>query len=147
MTKKFYHYTECGLDDVFLLNGYSIDSDGVLFIKNIQGLHKAIAERLIFVPRKLKNKEVRFIRHYLDVSQKVFGEMLGVDYQSILRWETGKTKITKTAERFLRSIFYEYVNGNVRAVDIIDRLSDLDNNRQDTRIEFLHKLDKWETAA
>lgn len=148
MKKKPYHYVESGLDNVFLDNGYRIDKDGVLFVEDIHGLHKAIGETLVFLNRKLKGKEIRFIRHYLDLSQKAFGHMLGVDYQSVLRWESGKTKITKTAERLLRGVFYEYLNANKRAVDIIDMLSDLDNGRESKDLTLsLKRGDGWAMKA
>lgn len=144
---KEYRYKECGLDDVVLLNGYSFDEDGNLFIKDIHGLHKLIAETRVFSPKKLKGKEIRFMRHYLDWSQKTLGEALGVDYQSVHRWETGKTKITKTAETLLRGVLYEYLNGNARLIDLINKISDLDNNRSIEKIEFSHSRAGWEKAA
>jgi hypothetical protein len=48
--KKYYHYTECGLDNIYLLNGFKItktnDGDEELFIHDIYGLHKAISNIL-----------------------------------------------------------------------------------------------------
>lgn len=144
---RTYIYKECGLDDVVLLNGFTIDESGSLFINDIHGLHKVIVESRIFAPRKLKGKEIRFMRHYLDWSQKCLGEALGVDYQSVHRWETGKTKITKTADRLLRGLAYEYINGNARMIDLIRKISDLDNNRVTTKLELSHNKDGWAKAA
>lgn len=144
---KPYHYTESGLDNVYLVNGYDLDKDGTLFIEDIHGLHKFIAETLVYLPRKLKGKEIRYIRHYLDLSQKVFGDMIGVDYQTVLRWETGKNKIAKTADKFIRIILEDYINPNSRARDVIDRLSDIDNDRKEIRLELSHKRDRWKEVG
>ncbi|PZP57211.1 MAG: hypothetical protein DI586_01060 [Micavibrio aeruginosavorus] len=145
--KNYYHYKDSGLDNVFLANGFSIDEDGTVFIKDIHGLHKAIGEELIFLTRKLRGKEIRYIRHYLDLSQKALGELLGVDYQTVLRWETGKNKITKASEKFLKIIFYGYLNKKEGMEEIINRLSDIDNRRSEEEISFTHKSSGWSKAA
>lgn len=147
MTNAFFHYTDCGLDDVYLKNGYTIDDEGNLFIKDIHGLHRTIGISLVFLGRKLKGKEIRFIRHYLDWSQKTLGEFLGVDYQTILRWESGKNKITKSPEKLLRLTFYGYLNKDARIVESIDTISDIDNNRKDEKISLSFKNAEWKTAA
>lgn len=144
---KKYHYTESGLENIVLVNGFSIDKEGNLFIEDIHGLHKAIAKHLVFLPQKLSGKEVRFLRHYLDLSQTSLGETLGVDYQSVHRWETGKTQITKTADFLLRLYAYGYINGNARIVKAINAISDLDNNRPTTKAEFACKNGEWKMAA
>lgn len=143
--KKTYHYTECGLDNVYLMNGYAIDKDGSLFIEDIHGLHKLIGTKIVFQQRKLKSKEIRFIRHYMDLSQKVFGELLGVDYQTVLRWETGRIVIPRTADKFLKVLFNEFLDPESKARNVIDEISDLDNNRED-RIELSHRKE-WKEAA
>ena len=148
MTKKdkTYHYVESGLDNVYLVNGWSVDKTGAIHIQNIHELHKAIGQRLVYLDRKLKGKEVRYIRHYLDLSQKRLGEILGVDYQSVLRWEKG-AKITKQSDIMLKMIFHEYLSENARAVDLIDTISDLDNERGTDKIDLSHGKDGWTRAA
>jgi DNA-binding transcriptional regulator YiaG len=144
--KKPYHYTECGLDNIYLNNGYTLEKDGSLFVQDIHGLHRCIGERLVFQGRKLKGKEVRFARHYMDLSQKSFGELLGVDYQTVLRWESSKNVITKTADRLLKVIFNDYLNPESRLRSVIETISDLDNDRHDRKIEFSHTRE-WKQAA
>lgn len=144
LKQEKHHYTECGLDNIYLRNGWSIDEEGSLFIENIQGLHKAIALQLVTLKRTLKGREIRFIRHYLDLSQKMLGSMLGSDYQSVLRWEKGKGKITKPADRLLKIFTYEYASENKKAVDLIDLISDLDNERDVTDFAFEHDKN-WES--
>ena len=47
-----YHYTECGLNNIYLLNGFTINQlengDKEVFIHDIHGLHKTIGMALIF---------------------------------------------------------------------------------------------------
>lgn len=145
--KNLYHYKECGLDNVFLSNGYTVDEEGNLFVQDIHGLYAAIAETIVFLGRKLKGKEVRFIRHYLDLSQKGLATLLGVEYITVHRWETGKVKITKTAEKFLKTILYDCLNKKEGIREIIERLSDFSNHREKKDISFSHKNSGWVEAA
>lgn len=142
-----YHYTECGLNNVYLENGYTLSKDGTLFIEDIHGLHTEIARRVILQGRRLKGKEIRFVRHFMDLSQKALGEMLGVDYQTVHRWESGKNVIPKTADRFLKVVFHEYLDPDSSARMVIDMISDRDNNRGDEKISLLHKKNAWRGAA
>lgn len=146
MKDKLFHYTECGLDNVYLSNGYSIDKDGALFIEDILGLHRAIGFSLVHCGRKLKGKEIRFIRHYMDVSQKTLGEMLGVEYLTVLRWEKGEIRITVMADRFLKILFIGYLNNEATIKEAVDNISDIDNNRCE-EIELSHRKGQWKNAA
>lgn len=68
--KAPYHYTSCGLDDVYLLSGYEIEQtpygQGVS-IKNADDLHTAIGMYLVSGKKLLSGKEVRFLRHQMDL--------------------------------------------------------------------------------
>ena len=141
--KEAYHYTECGLDDVYIASGIDIDSEGNIMIKSIEALHRAIAERLVFSSRKLKGKEVRYCRHFLDWSQKGLATRIGVDHQTVGRWERGEIKISKHAEILLKGLVYEYLNDDVQMKDIIDNLSDIDNNRKSKPATFSYENDRW----
>ncbi len=143
---KSYHYTECGLDNVYLINGFTLN-DGELFIQDIHGLHRAIAHSLLTLPRKLKGREVRFVRHYLDLSQKCLGEILGSDYQSILRWESNKNKITNSADKLLRVYLSEFLDEKSNAKQLLDHLAHLDNQRADDNLELQRKKNEWQEAA
>ena len=50
MPNEIYHYTECGLDGVYLVNGFDFvngASGRRVVIKDIDGLHAAIGRKLI----------------------------------------------------------------------------------------------------
>ncbi len=146
MKDNLYHYTECGLNNIYLMNGYSVDGDGILFIEDILGLHRAIGYSLILNGRKLKGQEIKFMRHHMDVSQKVLGRMLGVEHLNVLRWETGKTKITAMADKLLKILFSRYLDEDTPIKEAIDRISDIDNHREEN-IEFTHKRSGWKNVA
>ncbi len=47
-----YHYTECGLNNIYLINGFKInklqDGNEEIFIQDLHGLHKAIGNSFLF---------------------------------------------------------------------------------------------------
>ena len=90
MNEKFYHYTECGLSNIYLINGYKIieTNQGQAFsINDMDGLHKAIAMFLVSSKKDFSGAEIRFIRHEMLMSQDTLAHLLGVSDQTIRRWE------------------------------------------------------------
>ena len=153
MKDREYHYTECGLDNIYLVNGFDIDSEGNLTINDIHGLHKAIGRLLVTKPDLLSGKEIRFIRHTLDLSQTSLAKILGVSYQSVLRWETEKGTIQRTEDLFLKTLFLVYLNNSKGKViyDKINELADLDaedvKKKKITKIRMEESTTSWRNAA
>src|SRR5436309_1722408 len=108
-----YHYNECGLNNIYLINGFEItqvNGDKEILIHDIHGLHKAIGMALVYKRGTLFGDEIKFIRTTLDFSQTMLATLLGCTYQTVLLWEKNKTPISKTADRLLRAIFFDYLN-------------------------------------
>lgn len=102
---KPYHYKECGLDNIYLANGFMrdrVDGEEFLAIENIDGLWKAICFSLVKSPRILEPKEIRFLRHHVDFTQAELAQRLRVDAQTVARWEKGKNDIPGPADVLLR---------------------------------------------
>src|SRR5437016_11253514 len=80
-----YHYTESGLGNVWLKNGYVMKNtpygEGVS-IQDVEGLHKLIGTIIAKRP-KLTGKELRFLRKEMEMSQRALGELLGTSEQNI----------------------------------------------------------------
>lgn len=124
-----YHYTECGLDNVYLMNGFEVTETpygpGVIF-HDVDGLHLAIGLQLADQSAPLTGAEVRFLRHELDLSQKVLAGLLGVDEQTVARWEKNKATIPGPAQRLLAAFYREQANGDQGVAAALHRLSELD---------------------
>lgn len=154
---KYYHYSESGLDNIYLVNGYEItkndNGEEEIFIHDIHGLHKTIGNLLVFKHGLLVGNEIKFIRATLDLSQKALGELMGLDYQSILGWEKNKTPISRTADRLLKIIFYSYIN-NESDSSIFDKINEISNidaknieGAECRRIELKEVGDEWKLVA
>ncbi len=144
-----YHYRECGLDNIYLLNGfrYSETPYGrAVHIEDIDGLHRAIGECLVFEKKTLTGKEVRFLRHELGLSQTVLGAMLGKSGQSVARWEKCECGVDGAAERLLRLVYIGHIGEDEKIREVLDQFSALDD-LMDEKLSFEETEEGWHMAA
>ena len=106
-----YKYESCGLDRVFLVNGYRLHTTphgDAIAIEDVGGLHRTIARAIVCDAAILSGKELRFIRKHLDLSQKAFASLIGAEEQQVFRWEkAGRKPIPGMADRLVRVAFAE----------------------------------------
>lgn len=124
-----YHYTDSGLDNVWLENGYTIHQtpygEGIS-IQDTEGLHKAIGAWVIDQPKPINGAELRFLRMEMELTQRDLAGILGADEQAVRRWEKARTKsVNGPADRLLRALYSEYVTGDGSLRDMVDRLAAL----------------------
>ncbi|MCY0149975.1 helix-turn-helix domain-containing protein [Hoeflea sp. G2-23] len=141
-----YHYSESGLDNVWLENGYTKHEtpygDGIS-IDDTEGLHKAIGNWLVNLPKPFNGAELRFIRLEMELTQRDLAEILGVDEQAVRRWEKSRDKkFHGAADRLLRAIYTEHLHktGSVRRM--VERLSTA-NQAETIDIHFQETADGW----
>src|SRR4051812_470100 len=80
-----YHYTECGLQKVWLENGYTVTQTPYgkgVSIRNVSGLHRLIGRALSQRPG-LTGAELRFLRKEMELSQGALADMVGVSEQNV----------------------------------------------------------------
>jgi DNA-binding transcriptional regulator YiaG len=125
-----YHYEECGLDNVYLENGYVIHDTSYgkgVSIHHTDLLHKLIGDWLVELPRPLTGAELRFLRLELDMTQRNLAAILGTEEQSLRRWEKMRTKpIQGPADRLLRGLYKDYQLGDGSMRKMVERLAQLD---------------------
>lgn len=105
---KPYHYKECGLSNIYLLNGFTLeehDGQNYFSIENVDGLWKAIGLNIVTRKKILSPKEVLFLRGQMDKTQAELAAFLRVDDQTVARWEKGKAKLSGPADIALRALF------------------------------------------
>lgn len=106
--KEPYVYKISGLDDVVLLNGFKhVETEygeGVA-IENVDNLHLAIALHVISTKKALSPREFRFLRREMNMTQNELADDLGVDGQTIARYEKGESRISGPVDRLIRFLF------------------------------------------
>jgi DNA-binding transcriptional regulator YiaG len=147
--KRSYHYTQCGLDDVFLLNGYKkhrTPYGSGISIENVEGLHDAIARHMCLSKAALSGKELRFLRKLMDLTQSEVATNLGYDVQSVARWEKGKAEVNGAADRLLRILYLGSRSVAVEPAELIKIIARLDSKITDRQV-FEETKKGWKAAA
>ena len=120
-----YHYTDGGLRNVWLANGYEIKKtpfgEGVAF-HNLDGLTTSICIALTKKAGVLTGSEFRYIRSAgMLLSQPALGKLMGIDGQSVARWEkTGK--LPKWADKLVRLMYLAQAQGNEPISSAVERV-------------------------
>lgn len=145
-----YKYTGCGLNYVYLKNGFTKKDTPYgkgVSIHNLHGLHKAIALDIVENRPELSPDEFRFLRKELEFTQASLGQMIGRDAQSVAKWEKGEVEIPKMAGDFLRAIYKERANGNAKLEALINRLNSLDRGFHEQQLLLSETENGWVAAA
>lgn len=105
-----HHYTECGLNNVYI-NGIvpMVDDDGdeVILIKHINQLHLVIAEAIVRHAKGMNGAELRFLRTEMGHTQAELAKLVHKDKQTIGRWERSEIEIDSAVEAVIRRIAIE----------------------------------------
>ncbi|NYT79140.1 helix-turn-helix domain-containing protein [Alcaligenaceae bacterium] len=143
-----YHYTESGLRNVWLANGYKVRDVGgeaAVAVHDVDQLHQAIGRSLARKP-KLTGTEVRFLRKEMGMSQKRLADMLGSTEQTVSLWER-HGRMPVGYDRLMRAFYLEFLDGNVKLLEMVDRLVDLDRPYRDEKAVFEDTDTGWKIAA
>lgn len=147
--KKPYHYTECGLDYVYLLDGFELIKTAygpAVHVANASKLDRAIAQIVVREQNRLTGQEVRFLRGLLDMTQAELGSALGKDAQTVARWEKGKTEIPPTEDIAIRQIYLEKTGHRQRFVDTSRQVAELKTRVGEVRFRVKGRQ-QWTMAA
>jgi len=142
-----YHYTESGLQNVYLTNGYRTKKTAhgdAIAIVDADGLHEAIGRR-IAAKSYMTGAEFRFLRKELDLSQSRFANWIGMTEDAISLWER-RGRVPKMACRFMQTMYLEKVDGNVHVAETVERLANMDREEAE-RMVFEDTESGWRMAA
>lgn len=160
-TPKLYHYTDCGLENVWLEGGVDeVDSPygpGVA-IHDLLGLHRCIAQCLVQKQGALTGAEFRFLRTELDLSQHGMGLLCGVNDRTVRKWETEDAVVVEPANTLIRHVYDERFNPEAaknyeELFKLIQQFQAVDKELHEKRLE-LNELrlvraarEGWKTKA
>ncbi|MBP0616333.1 helix-turn-helix domain-containing protein [Jiella sp. KSK16Y-1] len=142
MIMTTHHYTESGLDNVFI-EGILIERDDegdeVITIPAINELHRVIAIGIVSHEKGMSGPELRYLRSEMGLTQAELATVVHRDKQSIGRWERGEVEIDSTAETLIRQMAIEKLNLPFR--DGIDTLSQRSVPTAETQPIKIHAKD------
>jgi transcriptional regulator with XRE-family HTH domain len=106
---KPYHYTESGLDNIYLYGiiQYKCKNcdEGGPEIPKIEELHLVIGRTLVCKEHSLNAQEIKFLRKELGLKGKEMAELLSVTPQEYSKWENSKDVISSGYDTKLRLIY------------------------------------------
>lgn len=123
-----YRFTDGGLRNIWLANGYTIEKTPygeTVSIQDVPGLVQAICKALIRKKTHLTGAEFRYVRQAMLMSQASLGKALGRSDQSVAIWEK-RGRIPKFADSMLRVLYAAHSDGNEKVKNIIHALNDVD---------------------
>jgi len=149
------HYTACGLDDVYLVNGFTretVDGEQFTTIEDMDGLWKAIALHLVTTRKVLAPKEIRFLRKQMDLTQVELANLVRVSDQTVARWEKGQGDTISGPADFMIRVLYlacpraQPEGGKIldKVMELIERLVESDDAPSRPRaVVFRHGMRRW----
>lgn len=141
-----YQYKQSGLDNVWLENGYTIQQTPygeAVHIEDANGLDAAIARTLIFSEETLNGRAFRFLRQQLGMSQSDIGSLMGVDSQTVARWEKGVTQIPLTSDIAMRAIYMGVEKKEASVVSLLEMMKAIDKAKH-CRIVLSNLDSSWQ---
>ena len=96
----WHHYTESGLDNVWLQGGVAHHETpygpGVA-IDDVDGINAAVADWIVERKSYWRGREIKFLRKRLNLSQKGLADLLGYSDQQVRRWENDVAEMPSPA--------------------------------------------------
>lgn len=140
---SMYHYTACGLDNVWLENGYTLKATRYgkgVSVNDVDGLHKLLAAKLVEKHGLLNGKEFKFLRVQLGLSQEGLGKLMGVSENAVSLWER-KDTVPLAHDHLLRLMVLGKMQGNTKIGEAIERVQTVQKlaNQKFVVREFDHK--------
>jgi len=144
-----YHYTDGGLENVWLANGYQVHptpfGQGVSF-HGLEGLTQAICLALTQKAGTLSGVELRYIRSAgMLLSQPALGQLMGVDGQHVARWEKSG-KVPRWADKLARLLYAAHAEGGTPIRCAAERVKPV-GRPVERRIVLKEKAGHWEPVA
>ena len=106
--KGDHHYTESGLDDVYLIDVEICQcscGESLVSIPRVSEIHTMIGSELVKKPARLSGKEIRFLRKNMGQPSRAMAKALGVTHETLSRWENDERAINHPSDRLLRLIY------------------------------------------
>ena len=117
---NYHHFTDCGLGDVYLVNGFHkvvVEGREEVIIDDEDGLYRAIGRR-ICEKSFVNGDEFAFLRKQMKMSQSRCGAVFGVSDQMVYLWEK-RSAIPRQATAVMKALYLDYIKGTYRMISLL----------------------------
>jgi len=148
-TGQSYHFTESGLDNVYLTNVEThhcpdCGASSVSIPESTQLLNR-LGEAIVFSSGLLTGPEIRYLRKNLHIKINDFAKLLRVSRVTVSRWENGRD-ITKPIDLLIRSIYLLKGGVGEEVRDQFKKWLEKQHVRKSKRISLRLPLDQFSCA-
>jgi len=74
-------------------------------------LQLVVLKALVYKPIRLTKNELKFIRHFLNMTTTEFGKIFGVRHSAVVQWENGKRNLSPSIELCIRLYVMNHLHG------------------------------------
>lgn len=149
-TQARYKYDACGLSNIILLNipvfVCASCHEEEFAIPHPEKLHKLIAFDLAEQPQKFLPEEIRFLKSHLGFSGIDFAKAIGVQAETVSRWEHGNANMSTPHEHLLRTLVLCEFGPLHDYFDSLKTLGTLDATQRKKK-SYIPKNNTWKAAA
>lgn len=149
--QKSHRYLECGLNNVWISGGFDEipgpNGERTISIRDLEGLHRCIANCLIKKPAPLTGAEFRFLRNELDLSQSTMGRLCGREERIVREWETRGEAVGEPANTIIRFVYEQRYNPSAQFEEVsktIGQLQALDKELHELKFKIKSTESGWE---
>lgn len=107
-----HRYRLSGLDNVYLLNGFirhdTAYGPGVQ-VQDTGALHRAIGVDIVTGPAAITPRELRYLRKSMELTQDQLAGALGVDAQTVARYEKDQSTMPGPVDRLVRMLYFAWL--------------------------------------
>ena len=147
MSGKLFHYTDGGLKNVWLANGFEIlDSPygKTVVFHDLDGLTQAICDALARKSAPLASTEFRYLRLALGLSQVSLAKLMGNTENTIANWER-TSKLPAMGDKLIRILYQAHRNGDQSVKDVVASLNFSDRLKNEKLILEVRR-GRWRPA-
>lgn len=141
-----YHYKECGLNNIYLVNGVEIDENEYTAIHNANDLNKAIVIYICNQKAWISSEQLKFLRIELNSSQASLAKLLCCSRQTIARWEKGSTRMPYIYDAVIRTVFLNFIGVEREIVLSVKKLEDAEGAKVQSKVYFKESNGNWEVT-
>jgi DNA-binding transcriptional regulator YiaG len=148
-----YHYLASGLDDIYLLNGVTVEETPygpMVTIKDLNGLHRAIGLHIVEKAEPMTGAEFRFLRKQLELTQAQLGKRLRVSDQTIANYEKENTASLGPADPLMRGFYLLSILPEETRIEVLRDITEKLAKEQSAKVPDLPRrkiVSRWKECA